>query len=64
MLVKFRLSCCGYSVGGHNYNHEIEIDDEVFEGMTEQEKEDFIYSCIHEHILDGLDYGITEICED
>ena len=61
MIVKFTLNCCGFSVGGYRYNHEIEIDDESLVGMTEQEQEDFIYEQIHEYILDSLDYGITEI---
>ena len=64
MIVKFNVGCLGYSVGGHQYNHEIEIDDKCLEEMTEEEKEEFIHEQIYEYIVEGLDYGITQVIKE
>ncbi len=63
MIVKFKVNCLSFSVGGYHYDHEIEIDDECLNGMTEEQKEEYIDEQIYGYINECLDYGITEIIE-
>lgn len=62
MIVKFTVSCMGYSVGGYNHQFEINLDDKDVEGMTEEQKDEFISECINEYIEERLSFGY-EICK-
>lgn len=62
MKINFTVSCMGYSVGGYDYQFEIDIDDRDVEGMTEEQKDEFISECINEYIEERLSFGY-KICE-
>lgn len=57
MKISFTVGCLGYSVGGYNNSFEIEIKDSEVEGMTDEEKEEYIEKCIYDYILENLDFG-------
>lgn len=57
MKIEFTASCLGYYVGGYNKSFEIEIEDCELEGMTDDEKIEYIEKSIYEYILENLDYG-------
>ena len=59
MKIDFGVYCLGYSVGGRDYPFEIEIDDNELEGMSEDEKLEYIHKYCYEYIMSDI-----EICLD
>jgi hypothetical protein len=45
---------------GHG-SHDLEIDDEEFEGMTDEEKEDHISYCVQQDFVDIVSWTISGI---
>ena len=43
MKIDFGVYCLGYNVGGHDYPFKFDVDDNELEGMTDDEKYDYIY---------------------
>ena len=59
MKIDFGVYCLGYNVGGHDYPFEFEVDDNELEGMTNDEKYDYIYKVCWEYLIENL-----ELCLD
>lgn len=58
MLVNFGVYCLGYSVGGADYPFDIEIDEMELEGMSEEERNDYIHKACFEYVMESLEVGI------
>lgn len=63
MKIKFNATCMGYYVGGRDAEFLLEIKDEELIDLSEDEKEEYILECIHEEIINHLDYGFDIIKE-
>jgi hypothetical protein len=58
MLVNVNILVCGFEV-----NTEIEIEDSELEGMTEEEKDEYIHQEAYEYVKENLEVG-CEIIEE
>ena len=56
MIIKYEVDCFGYSVGGRSKTFEIEFEENEFEGMTEEQKHNYIHKAIEEDILNNLEF--------
>lgn len=59
MKINFGVCCLGFHVGGYNYPFEFDVDDSELEGMTNDEKYDYIYEVCWEYLQENL-----ELCLD
>lgn len=59
MIVDFGVYALGYNLGGRDYPFELEIDDSELEGLSEEDKYEYIHKVCREYLLDSL-----EICLD
>ena len=59
MIVDFGVYCLGYNVGGREYSFEIEIDESELEGLSEEDRYEYIHKVCHEYLMENL-----EICID
>ena len=59
MKIDFGVYCLGYNVGGHDYPFKFDVDDNELEGMTNDEKYDYIYKVCWEYLIENL-----ELCLD
>lgn len=57
MIVEFTVECLGHSVGGHQNYFEIEIDDNKLEGMTEDEKIQYIDKVCWDYVNETIEIG-------
>lgn len=55
--VEFEVSCFGYSLGGYGNLFELEIEESELEGMTEDEKEEYIHKQCWEYVMENLEVG-------
>lgn len=58
MNVNFGVYCMGYSVGGRDYPFDIDIDESELEGMSEDEKFEYIHKICFEYVLENIEVGI------
>ena len=61
MIVNFGVYALGYNLGGRDYPFEIEIEDKELEGLTEDEKYEYIHKYCFEYLMDSLEIGIEDI---
>ena len=57
MKIDFTVDVLGYSVGGYRNEFDIEIEDQELEGMTIEEKYEYIDRAIYQYITDTLEIG-------
>ena len=57
MKIDFTVDVLGYSVGGYRNEFDIEIKDKELEGMTIDEKYEYIDRAIYQYITDTLEIG-------
>ena len=57
MKIDFTVDVLGYSVGGYRNEFDIEIEDKELEGMTIEEKYEYIDRAIYQYITDNLEIG-------
>lgn len=58
MLINVDVTVCGYGV-----NTEIEIEESEVEGMTEEEKDDYIHQQAYEYVKENLEVS-CEVIEE
>lgn len=58
MEVNFGVFCLGYDVGGVNHPFEIEIDREELEGMSEEDRYEYIHKVCFEYVVENLEISI------
>ena len=57
MKIDFTVDVLGYSVGGYRNELDIEIEEQELEGMTIEEKYEYIDRAIYQYITDTLEIG-------
>ena len=57
MKIDFTVDVLGYSVGGYRNEFDIEIEEQELEGMTIEEKYEYIDKAIYQYITDTLEIG-------
>lgn len=57
MIVEFTVDCLGCTIGGHQNSFEIEIDDKEVEGMTEDEKIQYIDKVCWNYVNETIEIG-------
>ena len=57
MKIDFTVDVLGYSVGGYRNEFDIEIEEQELEGMTIEEKYEYIDRAIYQYITDTLEIG-------
>ena len=62
MKIDFTVDVLGYSVGGHRNEFDIEIEEQELEGMTIEEKYEYIDRAIYQYITDTLEIGYASFC--
>ena len=55
MKIDFGVYCLGYSVGGRDYPFEIEIDNNELEGMSSEERYEYIHEVCLQYIMSNFE---------
>ena len=58
-ILREKLTDCEVNVGGDSYHFEVTAVGEVFEGLSPVKKQQTVYRCINDLIVDGTVHAVS-----